>query len=233
MPTAPAILPTAISLARATRAPPARVRARRTSRANTSPAVIGSAWMPCERPIIGVRAVLVGARGGRRRAAGRCRPGSRRRASTSVDRERRVEHVRRRHPEVQPARRLARQLLDVGQERDHVVARALLVLEDARRDPACRPPWRAPRRSSRPAPSPPSPSRRRPPARRAARSRSGGCRTRGRPAPGACIGESWSAFVLTKTRRWFKDRAQGMSSVDPVVLRASRSRWAAAASRSA
>ena len=41
-------------LARATRAPPARARARRTSRANTRPAVIGSAWMPCERPIVGV-----------------------------------------------------------------------------------------------------------------------------------------------------------------------------------
>ena len=48
-----------------------------------------------------------------------------------------VEHVRRGHAEVQPARRLAGQLLDVGQEGDHVVPRALLVLEDARRDPAC------------------------------------------------------------------------------------------------
>jgi hypothetical protein len=54
-------------------------------------------------------------------------------AFDELDRQRRVQHVRRRHPQVQPARGLARQLLDVGQERDHVVARALLVLEDPRR----------------------------------------------------------------------------------------------------
>ena len=34
---------------------------------------------------------------------------------------------------MQPARRLAGQLLDVGQKGDHVVAGPLLVLEDARR----------------------------------------------------------------------------------------------------
>ena len=54
-PTAPASLPTAIvSCAVRSRAAARWSSARQ--RANTSPAVIGSAWMPCERPIIGVRA---------------------------------------------------------------------------------------------------------------------------------------------------------------------------------
>jgi hypothetical protein len=48
----------------------------------------------------------------------------------ALDRERGVEHVGRRHAEVEPARRLAGELLDVGQERDHVVARGRLDLED-------------------------------------------------------------------------------------------------------
>ena len=94
--------------------------------------MIGSAWMPCERPIIGVA---------------RCSSARRRQARAQLvepvedlvgrvdelERERGVEHVGRRHAEVQPARGLAGQLLDVGQERDDVVARALLDLEDARR----------------------------------------------------------------------------------------------------
>ena len=128
--------------------------------------------------------------GGRPRAAGRCRPGSASARLDQLDRERGVEHVGRRHPEVQPARRLARELLDVGQERDHVVPRALLVLEDARRDRACPPPWPARRPRCRPGPCRPPPSPRRRRARPAARSRSGGGRTTARPARGACSGRS-------------------------------------------
>ena len=88
--------------------------------------------MPCERPI----ATVARCSSARRRQAARSRSTPARISVgrlDELDRQRRVQHVRRRHPQVQPARRLARQLLDVGQERDHVVARALLVLEDARR----------------------------------------------------------------------------------------------------
>ena len=54
MPTAPAILPTAIVVRARARAGSARARPRRASARTPGPAVIGSAWMPCERPIIGV-----------------------------------------------------------------------------------------------------------------------------------------------------------------------------------
>ena len=148
--------------------------------------MIGSAWMPCERPIAGVARCS----SARRRQAARSRSIAGQdlvAASTSVERQRRVEHVGRRHAQVQPARRLAGQLLDVGQERDHVVARALLVLQDARGIQLAGGLGAARRRRSRPAPSrrPPSPRRR--PARRGARSRSGGGRTRARPEFGTRV----------------------------------------------
>ena len=88
--------------------------------------------MPCERPIVGGRAVLVRpAPAGRAQLVDAGQDLVRRLAQQ--DRQRGVEHVGRGHAQVQPARRLAGQLLDVGQEGDDVVARALLDLQDARR----------------------------------------------------------------------------------------------------
>jgi hypothetical protein len=57
----------------------------------------------------------------------------RRRGPRGLERQRAVEHVRRRHAEVEPARRRTGQLLDVGEEGDHVVAGGGLDREDARR----------------------------------------------------------------------------------------------------
>ena len=127
-PTAPAILPTAI----AWRARTSRLDARTTSafhRANVRPAVIGSAWMPCERPIIGVfacsRALSASA------FASPITPDDDPvERAPGLERERGIEHVRRRHPEVQPTRGLAGELLDMREKRDHVVPRLLLDLED-------------------------------------------------------------------------------------------------------
>jgi hypothetical protein len=90
-----------------------------------------------------------------------------------LQRERGVEDVGRRHAEVEPARRLAGQLLDVREEGDDVVARALLVLEDARRVELAQRPWP---RTAAAVPAGTvlagSPSPRRRPARRAATCRS-------------------------------------------------------------
>jgi hypothetical protein len=53
--------------------------------------------------------------------------------AAGLQRQRGVEHVRRGHAEVEPAGRLAGELLDVGEERDDIVAGGRLDLEDARR----------------------------------------------------------------------------------------------------
>jgi len=93
---------------------------------------MGSAWMPCERPMAGVARCS----SARRRQAASRRIAPREDlvgGGDELQRERRVEHVGRRHAEMQPARGLTGELLDVREERDDVVARALLVLEDARR----------------------------------------------------------------------------------------------------
>jgi hypothetical protein len=87
--------------------------------------------MPCERPIIGVRACSRALRQRGLELADGVEDLVERAAG--LQRQRGVEHVGRRHPEVEPARRLARELLDVGEERDDVVARRRLDLEDARR----------------------------------------------------------------------------------------------------
>jgi hypothetical protein len=54
-------------------------------------------------------------------------------------REARVEHVARRHAAVQPARLGPGELLDVREERDHVVLHRRLDLVDARRIERARP----------------------------------------------------------------------------------------------
>jgi hypothetical protein len=76
--------------------------------------------------------------------------------AAGLDRERGVEHVGRRHPEVQPARGLAGELLDMGQERDHVVPRGRLIAR-IRADRAARrrgATWSAVPGTLPPAPSP-------------------------------------------------------------------------------
>ena len=173
--------------------------------ANTRPAVIGSAWMPCERPIAERRAVLLARGGGRRRAAGRRPPGSGRPPRPAGSRATRRARPTTSSPGAAsaPARPPAPRRGSGTRSRRGAVRsscsrmRAGIELAGRLR--------RARRPPSRPGPSPPPPSRRRRPARRAARSRSGGCRTTARPARRACSGGSSSAPVLTKTRRWFKD----------------------------
>ena len=173
--------------------------------ASARPKVTGSAKMPWLRPIIGVFACS------RARFASAARSLSQR-ASEHVgrvaqqDRERRVEHVARRHPAVKPARLDARELLDVREERDDVVLRRPLDLVDARRverDLLARGSPR-PSRAGR-APLLPSPRTRR--ARPRARPRSGARATRARRSRRACSGGSRDARVAQVPRR-----AQGSAS---------------------
>ena len=130
-PTAPAILPTAIAWRAAMSRPAARTISA-CQRANTSPAVIGSAWIPCERPIIGVSRVLARALGERGREPHHAGDDPLERAAAVWIASAGVEHVRRGHPEVEPARGLTGELLDVRQERDDVVTCGRLDLEDPR-----------------------------------------------------------------------------------------------------
>ena len=90
-------------------------------------------------------------------------------------------------PEVQPARRLARELLDVGQERDDVVARGRLDLEDARGIELAARRRRGPARGARRARCPRAPSPRRRRARSRATARSDTCLPRVPRARVDCI----------------------------------------------
>ena len=152
-----------------------RARARAASRARSSsnaqpasfqPKVIGSAWIPCERPMQTVRRCSSARR--TTAASARSMPGEQQLAGVpDLQRERGVDDVRRREPVVHPAPLRPELLGDGVDERGEVVVGRLLDLGDAlgarrrragadRGDVGCR---------ARPRPRP---SRRAPPARRRA-----------------------------------------------------------------
>ena len=143
-------------------------------------------------------------RGGGSAASSRSTPASSwSAASISWHRERGVEHVRRGHAEVQPARLGAGQLLDVGQERDHVVAGGLLDLVDPRGIDDRLDPARASALTARPRPPAPAEPRPSPRARRArprARAGAGFPAPRWPPSGAASSGESWADLVTKRDR---------------------------------
>ncbi len=98
--------------------------------ASFSPKVVGSAWMPWVRPtqsVSGVAQRHVAQRRGERGLLGQ------QQRARALDRqgEPGVEHVRRGHAVVDPARGRADLLVDVGQEGDHVVVGGPLQLQRA------------------------------------------------------------------------------------------------------
>ena len=102
VPTAPAILPTAISrLAASSRAFPRAISA--WWPASARPNVTGSAKMPWLRPIIGVCACSRARRASASSSLSRARE-EHVRCVAKQDRQRSIEDVARRHPAVQPAR---------------------------------------------------------------------------------------------------------------------------------
>ena len=176
--------------------------------ASFRPKVIGSAWTPCVRPIIGVR---------------RCSSARARTASIAagdvlddqvaglahLQRLRGVDDVGGGQAEVQPARRGPDLLGDRGREGDHVVLRGLLrSLRCARRRTR---PWRAAPAPLRPARCRLPPSRRRRRARPRARSRSDAARSRSPPSRGSCTVES---FVM---RASVPTAMQGVRRSDPAI----------------
>ena len=113
---------------------PARRRARSRSSANAQPAslspnVVGSACTPCVRPILSVSrcssARATTAANARSSPSSRSAP-----ASPDLQRERRVDDVRRREPVVEPAPLRAERLGDRVDERRDVVVRLRLELGD-------------------------------------------------------------------------------------------------------
>ena len=91
--------------------------------------MVGSAWMPWLRPIVGVQLVLEGAplQGLQHRVElGQDQVGG----ALELDRQRRVEQVGGGQPEMEESRLLAADLLDMGEEGDHVVPRERLDLLD-------------------------------------------------------------------------------------------------------
>ena len=116
------------------REPLARAVAAHSCRTSSfSPKVVGSAWIAVGATDARRVLVLERARGAAP-ASARSQPASSRSPGVAdLQRERGVDHVARRHPEVDEARVGADVLGDVGQERDHVVAHLALDLGDARR----------------------------------------------------------------------------------------------------
>ena len=226
MPTAPAILPTAIASRARPSARAARGRPRRTSRANTRPAVIGSAWMPCERPIIGVARCSRARVGAARRAARRRRARiwssrvaqSAARATVSSTSDDVMPRCSQRAGSPASSSTWVRNAITSWRVRSSISRmRAGSSLPARLRAHGGGGAGRDRARGS------PSPRRR--PARRAARSRSGGCRTTARATRDACSGESSVRARSNENAAVVQGHVLGNAAASmPVVLRASRSR---------
>ena len=111
-----------------------RVRARSSSNAQPAsfqPNVVGSAWMPCERPMQTVRAVLLGAAHDRGESRGRCPRRSSVARVADLQRERGVDDVGRGEPVVDPAALRPELLGDRVDEGGEVVVGRLLDLGHA------------------------------------------------------------------------------------------------------